>query len=446
MLLQPSPEDQGYYRIIRESNKIQLRFLLFPQQSTREALKQRNWRWSPEEGCWWAVCSTETLQFVKTYWKPAQPFGTTSESKQPSICSGKNGDGVVWQFVSDTLFIFGFLDVAIPDVSFDELVKSPWHEIRSHVKHIRISDGVGRIGKRAFYGFTQLESVSMGNTITSIGARAFSGCNSLSTVELSKSLRTIESQAFRDCISIKELYIPASVESIAIDTFRGWSNTQQVLQFDPHTQRYIRRCEVGAKPALRTQDLAFGDFVVLSNKNRCLANGHEIEDVLAKIYILGRDGSASFYEIPAGYCHQCNQYFIETFQYERLRAAGIPLCRVIKNIQPKADGSDYYKNLNEESILRQFGYNVNQQENLSEEQRQTILACLMESGICNRHKITGHLSWLIRNNEGKLYMDNAVSKWTDDRSFAENYSFGSCRIVEIRSLRIKETYKSINLD
>lgn len=439
MSIQPASSDLGHYRIIRESNKIQLRFLQFPKKKTRDALKQRFWRWSPDEGCWWTTYSTDALQFVRTYWKPAQSFSSRKISKTPSMCSGKTGNGIVWQFITDTLFIFGFFGVAIPDVAFEALAKSPWYSLRNQIQCVMISDGIERIGKRAFYGFTHLERISMGNTITSIGARAFSGCSNLSVVELSNSLHTIESQAFRDCSSIQELFLPATVNSIAADAFRGWSDTQHILQLDPNTQQYRKICYACTAVDLPSRFLAFGDFVVLFNKNSCIAKGHKIEDINAKIYTLGYDGSTLLNEIPAGYCQQCNQYFIETFQYEKLCNTGIPLCRVIKSEHAKATSPDYSKTLSEESILHQFGYNVSQEDNLSKKQRQTILACLIESGICNRHKITGHLSWLIRNNEGKPYMYNAISEWTEDRIFAENYHFGSCQIVAIRSLRIQSS-------
>lgn len=79
-----------------------------------------------------------------------------------------------------------------------------------------IEDGITDISTGAFSGYSNLESITLPDTLESIGDEAFRGCSSLcyGVEELPKNLKAIGSSAFRECKSIASIIIPDSVTSI----------------------------------------------------------------------------------------------------------------------------------------------------------------------------------------------------------------------------------------
>jgi hypothetical protein len=78
---------------------------------------------------------------------------------------------------------------------------------------------VTRIGEGAFYGFTNLISVTMQAGITNIGAMAFEDCHNLASVTIPIGVTSIEFGTFDDCGSLTRVAIPNSVTSIGVDAF-----------------------------------------------------------------------------------------------------------------------------------------------------------------------------------------------------------------------------------
>ena len=72
-----------------------------------------------------------------------------------------------------------------------------------------IPDGVTEIGYYAFYGCSQLESISVPDSVTNIGISAFRGCSSLTSVTLPAALTQIEQGAFADCSNLEEIRVAA---------------------------------------------------------------------------------------------------------------------------------------------------------------------------------------------------------------------------------------------
>lgn len=431
-----------YYRV--RENKILTYFDGVPMYCIRDDMKRHGWRWDPDEMCWWHWFTDEALQYAKTHWKPADnnTYNHTKMNKKPTTSNSLflriPNSRIRYILLGNDLFIIGFFDAKIPGYTYETYKLSPWYLTKEQIKVVNICDGISSIGKRAFYRLNNLESVDIGDSVHTIGERAFADCENLKSVKLPLELKTIESLAFRNCTSIQELVLPNKDVEIASDAFQGWNKNQKILYIDKFTGE--QKSIYPTQYEQQTKEIAFGDFVVLSNKNYCLSKKHQLEDIKAQLCLLRRDGSTSVITIPAGYCRECDQYFIQTYQYQQLIAQGIPMCRIIKESFQHADGVGFYENLNEESILRQFGYTVNKHDDLSSKQRHTILACLIESKIynCDRFKILGHLSWLIKRSEGKYDMADAVCKWKEDRNFVENYKIGDCSIVQIKSLKIRK--------
>ena len=82
-----------------------------------------------------------------------------------------------------------------------------------------IPSGVTAIGEWAFYGMTNLKSVTIPGSVSSIGYAAFSYCDSLENVTISSGVTGIGGYAFYDCGSLTEICIPASVTDIGDAAF-----------------------------------------------------------------------------------------------------------------------------------------------------------------------------------------------------------------------------------
>lgn len=93
---------------------------------------------------------------------------------------------------------------------------------------VTIPDGVTKIGDSAFRDCFSLESVTMPNSVKTIENHAFRNCTSLSSVVISSITTKIGDSAFRDCISLESVVMPNSVTSIENNAFRGCSSLTSV--------------------------------------------------------------------------------------------------------------------------------------------------------------------------------------------------------------------------
>lgn len=83
--------------------------------------------------------------------------------------SGSCGKKLKWTFVesSMTLTISGSGDM-------DDNDSSPWWNFRNSIHKVVIEEGVTSIGSYAFYGCSELTSITIPEGVTSIGSYAFS--------------------------------------------------------------------------------------------------------------------------------------------------------------------------------------------------------------------------------------------------------------------------------
>ena len=73
----------------------------------------------------------------------------------------------------------------------------------------------------AFYGCTNLTSVTIPSGVTSIGNGMFYGCTSLVNVVIPSGATTIGNDAFHGCISLSSVTIPSNITRIGNDVFHG---------------------------------------------------------------------------------------------------------------------------------------------------------------------------------------------------------------------------------
>ena len=132
-----------------------------------------------------------------------------------------------------------------------------------------------------------------------------------------------------------------------------------------------------------------------------------------------------------------------TRDYEKLRQQGVPLCRVIDEeiFRTKWHLIKNGMDLNEESVLHQYGYSVNQKDNLSDIQRREILSKVIDEGLYTVPGLKSFLDWLIERarKARNRNMDSAIEKWQSDRNWIARNLSSPERDVEISSIH-KKTY------
>ncbi len=84
--------------------------------------------------------------------------------------------------------------------------------------------------------------------------------------------------------------------------------------------------------------------------------------------------------------------------------------------------------LNEESILRGYGYTVAKSENLSSDERKDLLAEIVDLDILTVARIVHHLDFCISLHAAPQYED-AKDKWASDKAFIENYKVNPARFM-----------------
>lgn len=105
----------------------------------------------------------------------------------------------------------------------------PWYKYSSLISSISMdSTSDATIGDLAFSGLTNLESISLSNSIKSIGENAFYRCVSLSSVVLPDSLTNIGKAAFSGCSALSSVSFPQNPISIGSFAFDGCSNLSTV--------------------------------------------------------------------------------------------------------------------------------------------------------------------------------------------------------------------------
>ena len=99
--------------------------------------------------------------------------------------------------------------------------------IPSNLTSITVIGGV--IRDEAFYKFSFLTSIVIGEKVTSIGSEAFRGCSNLISVVIPESVTKIGSYAFCECSNLTIVVIPESVTEIATGTFSRCNNLTSVV-------------------------------------------------------------------------------------------------------------------------------------------------------------------------------------------------------------------------
>ena len=107
---------------------------------------------------------------------------------------------------------------------------------RADLESIVIPDTVKEIGEGAFQGCTKLKSVEGLGAITYIGNYVFSNCESLEIFVIPNTVEGIGDYTFSDCLSLQTIVIPNSVKKMGQYVFNECSGLAKVVLSSPITQ------------------------------------------------------------------------------------------------------------------------------------------------------------------------------------------------------------------
>lgn len=225
--------------------------------------------------------------------------------------------------------------------------------------------------------------------------------------------------------------------------------TQEMLDDDDFDFRIVRRLKTSRKKGIaasseansddgvdsdESKTVGFTNFVVRSNVFACNKN-HHLVSLTAWIDIITPSGNVIRKSTPAGYCEECDTFFILERDFERLKVYGILLCQIID--KQSYECGDYIllngSGLKPESLLHRCGYNVNASSNLTVNQRHGILERVVVHGLYTKVGLLSFLDWLIvrSKNLPNSHLQNAIVKWQNDRDFVATLNLGKDPSIHI---------------
>lgn len=138
------------------------------------------------------------------------------------------------------------------------------------------------IGKYAFYGCTNIKSISLDNGLNTLGNYAFAGCRQMTEVKWDyfTNLSILGACAFQDCESLKQIAIPTNLQSIGDFCFENCVNLELVdmkgTTFGDEKLRYSLRT-IGYKAFLNCKALEYLDLPASYNGNNYKGNSQGLD-------------------------------------------------------------------------------------------------------------------------------------------------------------------------
>ena len=175
------------------------------------------------------------------------------------------------------------------------------------------------------------------------------------------------------------------------------------------------------------------DFLIKGSTQFCRDRNHRVYEIEANVDIVERHGEIYTESCPAYYCEDCNVFYIFNATYEQLKEKGIVLCKIY-DMYKFSNNNDYF-DLNSESMLHTFGYNVNANEDLSTFQRQIILKSIVDNRIMSKNEIINHLSYLYNRSKNLKSFNQACRRWKEDIDYISEYKINNTISTNISSLK-----------
>lgn len=176
--------------------------------------------------------------------------------------------------------------------------------------------------------------------------------------------------------------------------------------------------------------------IVLSDNRKCVFNSHAIEDVQAILRLATKNGNVINYSIPAAFCQECDAYFVLKKDFEKAKQNGVILCPVIDKTIYINRKKYHSQNTGGESRIHEMGYNVQKENDYTNEQRQTILANILENTNISKHEIQSNIDRCVRQHQKQPSYADAIKCWINDYQFLSSYKHGDVPQVIIEKIKI----------
>lgn len=171
--------------------------------------------------------------------------------------------------------------------------------------------------------------------------------------------------------------------------------------------------------------------IVLNDNRKCTNNNHKIIDLNATLRIAQPDGKVINHIIPAAYCEICDTYFVLKRDFEIVKEHGTILCPVIDMTEQTINKKGITSLSTSESRIHQLGYNVKRGNGYTREQRQLILANILDNNNISRHEIESCILRPMMQHKNQANYSDSVLAWKQDLEFIKNYKLGDIPKVVI---------------
>ncbi len=104
---------------------------------------------------------------------------------------------------------------------------APWAGYSDKITSAVISNGITNINYMS--GCTNLQTITIPETVTSISYCAFKDCTGLTDISLPSGVTKISFSAFENCSSLKNITIPQNMTSIEKNTFKGCTSIAEIV-------------------------------------------------------------------------------------------------------------------------------------------------------------------------------------------------------------------------
>ncbi len=104
----------------------------------------------------------------------------------------------------------------------------PWYGYKNEIEVVVIGEGVTSIGGGAFIDCTNLNSVSIPDSVTSIGDHSFAATG-IHEIIIPDSLTYLGWYAFQSCVNLESITLPSTVDTINTATFAGCHSLNEVI-------------------------------------------------------------------------------------------------------------------------------------------------------------------------------------------------------------------------
>lgn len=158
--------------------------------------------------------------------------------------------------------------------------------------------------------------------------------------------------------------------------------------------------------------------VILSNELKCLVK-HKCKGVIAKLPLINESGQISHIDVNALYCPTCKHFIILKDDFDAIK--DIVFCKVIDETNIDSSLHNGSIKTQNQSILFQYGYNMQTEKVLSETQRHIILTSIIDGQILTKWEVVNHITELIDKYNKISSMKNIVQKLKEDKRYISEY-------------------------